>query len=82
MRRSSDEPGAALIVDGSVNIEDFAELTGIELEDGPYETAAGFITARLGRLPVVGDTVAVGAHRLRVAAIDRLRITTIEVLPD
>lgn len=77
----SDETGAALIVDGSVNIEDFAELTGIELKDGPYETAAGFITARLGRLPVVGDTVPIGAYRLRVAAIDRLRITTIEILP-
>ncbi|TFB47817.1 hemolysin family protein [Cryobacterium tagatosivorans] len=78
--RRSDESGAALIVDGSVNIEDFAELTGIELEDGPYETAAGFITARLGRLPVVGDTVTVGARRLRVAAMERLRITAIEVL--
>lgn len=79
--RRSDDSGAALMVDGSVNIEDFAELTGIELEDGPYETAAGFITARLGRLPAVGDTVPVGAHRLRVAAVERLRITTIEVLP-
>lgn len=77
----SDETGAAVTVDGSVNIEDFAELTGIKLEDGPYETAAGFITARLGRLPAVGDSVPVGAHRLRVASMERLRITAIEILP-
>lgn len=80
--RLSAESGAALLVDGGVNIEDFAELTGIELEDGPYETAAGFVTARLGHLPIVGDTVAVGSRRLRIAAMDRLRITTIEVLVD
>ncbi|TFC46146.1 HlyC/CorC family transporter [Cryobacterium sp. TMT1-21] len=73
-------PGAARIVDGSVNIEDFAEFTGIELEDGPYETAAGFIVDRLGRLPVVGDTVPVGEYRLRVAAVEGRRITMIEVV--
>lgn len=79
--KHNSQPGAAQILDGSANIEDFAEFTGIELEDGPYETVAGFITDRLGRLPLVGDTVPVGAYRLRVAAMDRLRITTIEVLP-
>lgn len=75
------DPGALRIVDGSVNIEDFAEFTGIELEDGPYETVAGFVIDRLGRLPVVGDTVPAGAYQLRVVAIESLRITTIEVIP-
>lgn len=90
MRDERDQPeaehhtvvsGAVRMVEGSVNIEDFAEFTGIELEDGPYETVAGFIIDRLGRLPVVGDTVPVGAYQLKVVAIEGLRITAIEVIP-
>ena len=29
-------------IEGGMTIEDFADLTGIELEDGPYETVAGY----------------------------------------
>ena len=37
-------------IDGGMTIEDFADLTGIELEDGPYETVAGyFLAARWAR---------------------------------
>lgn len=38
--RSVGSDGARM-VDAGMNIEDFAELTGIELDDGPYDTAAG-----------------------------------------
>ena len=47
--------GADLEVDGLLNLEDFADETGVELPEGPYETVAGFVVARLGRLPEVGD---------------------------
>lgn len=73
------EPGRARLADGGLNIEDFTDATGVELEDGPYETAAGFVTYRLGRVPHVGDTVPAGDHQLRVAALDGLRVSVIEV---
>ena len=38
-------------VDGRLNLDDFAEVTGIALPPGPYDTAAGFLMAGLGRLP-------------------------------
>jgi putative hemolysin len=44
-------------VDGRLNLDDFAERTGIELEPGPYDTVAGFVMARLGRVPRDGDRV-------------------------
>lgn len=71
-------------VDGGLNIEDFAEETGVELEDGPYETVAGYIVARLGRLPEVGDRVMVGdgpTIELRVDEVDRFRIARVHVEP-
>lgn len=36
-------------IEGGMTIEDFADLTGIELEDGPYETVAGYFLAHTGK---------------------------------
>ena len=47
-------------VDGMLNLADFAERTGIELPDGPYETVGGFMMSALGRLPAAGDSVTPG----------------------
>lgn len=69
------------IADGGLNIEDFAKQTGIELEDGSYETVAGYVIERLGRMPSVGDTVEVGERRLRVNEMHGHRIATLEILP-
>ena len=66
-------------IDGGLNIEDFAEWTGIELEDGSYETVAGYVVDRLGRMPVVGDTVQVGEHQLWVREMDGRRISFLDV---
>ncbi|GAA1147926.1 hemolysin family protein [Nocardioides aquiterrae] len=68
-------------VDAGLTIEAFAERTGIPLEDGPYETAAGYVVHRLGRLARSGDLVVVGDHELEVAGVDRHRITRIAVRP-
>ncbi|MBZ5735816.1 hemolysin family protein [Nocardioides sp. TRM66260-LWL] len=46
-------------VDAALSIEDFAELTGVVLPDGDYDTAAGYVLARLQRIPTVGDEVEV-----------------------
>lgn len=71
--------GLADVVDGRLNIEDFAKATGVEVEDGPYETVAGFIVAQLGRLPVVGDAVTHDAHTLTVEEVDGHRVATVGV---
>ena len=47
--RAPQRRGADLEVDGLLNLEDFAEETGFELPEGPYETVAGFVVAELGR---------------------------------
>jgi len=44
-------------LDGLTTIEEFAEQFGHALPEGPYDTVAGFVMARLGRLPAVGDSV-------------------------
>jgi len=68
------------VFDGGLNIEDFAEITGIELVDGSYETVAGFVIDQLGRMPEVGDMVEVGDAALTVAELDGRRISQISVV--
>lgn len=65
--------------DASLSIEDFTETTGIELEDGSYETVAGYIIDRLGRIPDVGDSLRIDSSVIEVTALDGHRIAEIEV---
>lgn len=67
-------------VDGGMTIEDFADLTGIELDDGPYETVAGYFLAHTGRMGEVGETLhSDDGYDMVVTKVDCRRIETIEV---
>ncbi|WP_364517743.1 hemolysin family protein [Nocardioides sp. LML1-1-1.1] len=71
----------AVVLNAGLTIEDFAEETGIVLPDGDYETVAGYVLARLGRVAEVGDEVALDGALLRVLAVDGRRLTDVEVVP-
>lgn len=70
-----------ITVDGLLNIEDFAEETGITLPEGPYETVAGYVVSLLGDVPAVGDDVVAGSHRFEVLELDGRRIARVRVTP-
>jgi putative hemolysin len=68
-------------VEGLMNLEDFADSTGIELPEGPYETVAGWFVATFGALPSVGDAAMLEGNRFEVLALDGRRIDRILVTP-
>ena len=68
-------------VDGLLNLDEFTEQTGIELPEGPYETAAGFVLAALGDLPARGDSVQVAGQTVTVTELDGRRIARLRVAP-
>jgi len=68
-------------VDGLLNLNDFAERVGFALPPGPYETVGGFLMARLGRVPRVGDEVRVAGWRLAVIALDGRRVDRVSLSP-
>jgi putative hemolysin len=76
------KPGTDLMVDGLLNLDDFAEETLIVLPEGPYETAAGYIAAELGRIPMINDEIAVPGGQLTVTEMDGRRVSRIRVLRD
>lgn len=60
-------------VEGLISLEDLYEETGIELPEGPYETASGFVMHYLGRIPVVSDIVGVNGVRITVLSMEGKR---------
>ena len=73
--------GGQVEVDGLLNLDEFAEQTGVHLPEGPYETVAGYVLSALGRLPSEGDAVEVAGRRLTVTEMDAKRIARLRVGP-
>jgi putative hemolysin len=72
-------PAGDVEIDGLLNLDEFAEQTGVELPEGPYETAAGYVLSALGALPSVGDTVRVAGRTITVTELDGRRIARLRV---
>jgi putative hemolysin len=75
-------PQGEVEVDGLLNLDEFAEQTGIRLPEGPYETVAGFVLAARGALPARGDTVLIPGYTVTVTELDGRRIARLRVTPD
>ncbi|MEX1177317.1 MAG: hemolysin family protein, partial [Nitriliruptor sp.] len=67
------------VVDGTLRTERLAELTGLEVPDGAYETVAGLVLDRLGHIPEPGEVVTEGRLELQVTRIDGVRVTALTV---
>jgi CBS domain containing-hemolysin-like protein len=68
-------------VPGVIHLDELERGTGCQLAEGEYETLAGFINDRLGRIARQGDKVDVDGWVIRVVAVRRHRILVADVLP-
>jgi putative hemolysin len=73
--------GGEIEVDGKLNLDEIAELSGVELPEGPYATVAGYVMAELGRLPKTGDTVEHDGVRLTVVRTEGRRAARVRLTP-
>jgi putative hemolysin len=71
------------VVGGRLDLRALSEATGIELPPSrDYVTVAGFVMARLGRVPSPGDRVAVNNGVLEVLVMQGNRIDALQVTRD
>jgi putative hemolysin len=73
--------GGEVEVDGKLNLDEVAEISGVELPEGPYATLGGFVMAELGRLPKTGDEVVYDGTRLTVVLTEGRRAARVRVTP-
>jgi CBS domain containing-hemolysin-like protein len=69
------------VVPGTLHPDEVLDQTGFEVPDGEYETIAGFLLDRIGRIPDVGDSVEHGGWTVSVAAMERRRISEVRLRP-
>ncbi|MEV0082667.1 hemolysin family protein [Saccharopolyspora sp. NPDC050642] len=67
------------IISGRLRPDELAEATEFAVPDGDYETVAGFVLARLGRIPEVGDRLDPDGWELTVTRMDRHRIAELRL---
>ena len=60
-------------IDGLISIDDLIEETKLDIPEGPYETASGFVMHFLGRIPQVNDVVNVNGLRITVLTMEGKR---------
>jgi putative hemolysin len=60
-------------VDGLISIEDLIEQTALEIPEGPYETASGFVMHHLGKIPKENDVVILDGLRITVLSMEGKR---------
>ncbi|MET9630523.1 hemolysin family protein [Lentzea sp. NPDC006480] len=68
------------LVSGLLRDDEVAEATGFHMPEGDYETLAGLVLSRLGRIPDVGDEIRVGGWRVTVMRMDRHRVAELRVV--
>lgn len=67
------------LIPGTLRIDEAVEHLGLRLPEGEYETVAGWLMDRLGRIPKRRDTVNHDGWRLRVRTMQRRRVVQVLV---
>ncbi|HET8650484.1 MAG TPA: hemolysin family protein [Gemmatimonadales bacterium] len=79
LERPLPSVGAPLL-EGAMPISEFNSEYDAELDDTDYTTLGGYIFGQLGRLPRVGDRIAIGDRLLEVTEMEARRVRTIRLL--
>ncbi len=77
-----DDASGTTEVDGSLLLDEVHEEVGLEIpeeERDGVDTIGGYVFARLGRPPLIGDVVEAGRYRLVVTGVDGLRVARLRI---
>lgn len=72
---------SSVLFPGMIRPDELAEMAIKVPDDGAYETVAGFLMSKLGRIPVVGDEVEIEDGKLRVERMDGRRVDRVRFMP-
>jgi len=65
---------------GTLHPDEVDEACGLRIPEGPYETLAGFVLDRLGRIPEPGDAFDHDGWHVEVVEMDRHRVATVRLV--
>ncbi len=74
-----DEGDGCFVFAGTVGVDDVAERLDIEIERHGFETVGGYLLARLGRVPRVGETLDVDDVDVEILEGERRRVQRVRM---
>jgi len=75
----TEEEDGAMVFSGKVSVDEVHDRLGVEIEREGFETVGGFLLARLGHMPYVGEKFDVESLSVEVLEVERRRITKVRV---
>ncbi len=73
-------PDGSMVIEGSALLKDLKSDYSLPFEESPdYRTLAGFVLAKLERIPRAGEWVEHNGHRLTIVDMERRRIVKIKL---
>jgi len=68
-----------IVINGAMEIDEFNEVFGADIEDDENETVAGYVMGVTGRIPREGETIVIGALRFHIVSAQPNRIRKMRV---
>ena len=74
-----DEGNGSFVVSGKVDVDEIAQRLDVKIEREGFETVGGFLLARLGRVPAVGEIAAIDGLTVEIVEAERRRVNKIRI---
>ena len=73
------DEGGGYIVSGKTNVEELAQKLAVEIEREGFETVGGYLLARIGRVPAVGERFDIDGLNVEILNVERRRINKVRI---
>ncbi len=77
-----DEENGRYVVSGKANVVEVAQRLGVEIEREGFETVGGYLLARIGRVPAIGERFDIDGLSVEVLDVERRRINRVRMYKD
>ena len=74
-----DEGRGHVLFSGKVDVGEIARRLGVEIKREGFETVGGYVLARLGRVPSVGERFQIDGLEIEVLDAERRRINKVRI---
>ncbi|MCH8332595.1 HlyC/CorC family transporter [Candidatus Sumerlaeota bacterium] len=75
----SEQPDGSYLVDGRSDLDDIGEVMRVDLDEPDCDTLGGFLMRELGRIPKIGDEIALQEWRIRIIEMDGMRVSLVNL---
>jgi len=73
------ENEATYVVSAKVATSEIVDRLNVDIEDGAFETVGGYVLARVGRVPAVGETFSFDGLEVEIMEAERRRIHKVRI---